>query len=308
MKIGLVIMLVENRELGRAPTYPEIREMALRAERDGFDAIWLYDHLMYEREGQVIGIWECWTVLSALAEATQRVELGTLVLCNQFRNPAILAKMAATLEEVSGGRLVLGIGAGWNEPEFKAFGIPFDHRVSRFEEALQIIRPLSKEGQADFQGQYYQANDCPIRPRGPRPEGPPILVGGEGPRMLRLTARYAELWNVGYLGKPQTLEKYLPKLHEACAEEGRDPATLGVTVMIALAFPDLGGKPQFTEDYLTGSPEEIAEALHGYKKMRVEHLMFHLLPYTHEALDQLTAALHIYRGEAGGSHPAQPEG
>jgi probable F420-dependent oxidoreductase len=297
MKIGLVIMLAELDELKRAHSYREIREMARRVEAAGLDSIWLYDHLLYRDEKfGTIGIWECWTVLSALAEATQKVELGTLVLCNSFRNPALLAKMAATLDEVSGGRFIFGIGAGWNQPEFEAFGIPFDHRVDRFEEALQIIRPLIKTGKVDFAGKYIQARDCEIRPRGPRPEGPPILIGSFGPRMLRLTARYADIWNTGYLGGPHTLEKPLAEMRAACAEEGRDPQTLEVTGMVALAYPDLGKPPEMTEDSLTGTEEEISEALRGFERLGVAHLMFHLVPYVDTAFERLVKAVKIYRG------------
>src|SRR5262249_12226775 len=144
------------------------------------------------------GIWEGWTMLSALAEATRRVEIGTLVLNNSSHNPAILAKMATTADEVSHGRLILGIGAGWNEPEYQAFGLPFDHRLDRLEEALQILTPLLREGQVDFAGAYYHVRHCEIVPRGPRSAGPPLLVGNAGgPRMLKLTAQYADLWNTG---------------------------------------------------------------------------------------------------------------
>jgi probable F420-dependent oxidoreductase len=298
MKLGLVIMLAELEELQRAPSYPEIRFTAQRVEAAGLDSIWLYDHLLYRMEGPgTIGIWECWTVLSALAEATRKVELGTLVLCNSFRNPAILAKMASTLDEVSGGRFIFGIGAGWNKPEYEAFGIPFDRRVDRFEEALQIIRPLLKEGRVDFSGQYYQAKDCEIRPRGPRPEGPPLLIGGFGPRMLRLTARYADMWNTGYLGGPQTLENPLAEMRLACAEEGRDPQTLEVTGMVALACPGLAKPPETTENHLIGTEKEVAEALRGFERMGVSHLMFHLLPYQEAAVEFLVRVVEIYRGQ-----------
>ncbi len=300
MKLGLVIMLAELQELQRAHSYPEIREMALRAETAGLDSIWLYDHLLYRtKEAGAIGIWECWTVLSALGEATRKVELGTLVACNSFRNPAILAKMAITLDEVSGGRFILGIGAGWNKPEFEAFGLPFDHRVDRFEEALQIIRPLLKTGRVDFAGKYYQARDCEIRPRGPRPQGPPLLIGSFGPRMLRLTAQYADLWNTGYLGGPGTLEKPLAELRRACEEVGRDPQTLEVTGMVALAYPDLGEPPKMTEEYLAGTEQEIAEALHGFERLGVAHLIFHLLPYQEEAFQRLLQAVRVYRENPG---------
>ena len=297
MKIGLALIIADREELGRAFTYGETRNVAQRAEENGFDSLWLYDHLLYRPEGKpTVGIWECWTFLSALAEATQRVELGTLVVCNSFRNPAMLAKMAITLDEVSQGRLILGIGAGWNKPEYDAFGYPFDHRVDRFEEALQIIRPLLKEGRVDFQGKYYQARDCEIKPRGPRPEGPPLMVGGFGPRMLKLTAQYADLWNSGYYGQPDQLSEPRQNLERACSEVGRDPSTLGVTAMLALHFPDLSPKtPDFDNQPLSGTADEIAQAMLGYQQAGVQHIMFHLVPYNLTALGRLEEALRIYR-------------
>ena len=170
--------------------------MARRAEEVGFDSFWLPDHLLF-RFPQVHqqGAWDAWSLLAALAATTRTLEIGPLVACSSFRNPALIAKMADTIDEISGGRLILGLGAGWHEPEYAAFGFPYDHRVSRFEEALQIITALLRTGQVDFQGDYYSARDCELRPRGPRPEGPPILVGGSGQRMLRLAARYADAWN-----------------------------------------------------------------------------------------------------------------
>jgi probable F420-dependent oxidoreductase len=299
VKIGFVVLLSLRPELGRAPHYAEVREMALQAEATGFDSIWLYDHLLYRFPGQPTrGIWECWTMLSALAEATQRVEVGTLVLCNQFRNPALVAKMASTLDEVSHGRFILGVGAGWNEPEFHAFGMPFDHRVGRLEEALQIIAPLLKTGHVDFAGTYYQVRDCEITPRGPRVGGPPVLVGGLGPRMLRLTAQYADMWNpVAYLSVPSSFVEPHAKLSAACTEVGRDPTTLGLTAVVGLAYPDLGEPPAspLIPAYLSGSTEEIAAAMHGYEQMGVSHLMFHCAPYTATVLERLAEAMRAYR-------------
>jgi alkanesulfonate monooxygenase SsuD/methylene tetrahydromethanopterin reductase-like flavin-dependent oxidoreductase (luciferase family) len=235
-------------------------------------------------------------MLSALAEATRRVELGTLVTCNSFRNPAILAKMATTVDEISHGRLILGFGAGWNEPEYKAFGLPFDHRVARFEEALQILKPLLREGHVDFKGRYYEAPNCEIVPRGPRSEGPPLMVGSEGgPRMLKLTAQYADLWNTGYMGKPETLADRRAKMEAACRETKRDPATLGITALIGLWFPDLQTKkPKFFDNPLTGTVEEIATAMRGYKELGVQQIMFQCEPYIPEAVQQLTEALRLY--------------
>src|SRR5215472_14059309 len=298
MKIGLLVSISNDREHNQTRPYKTIRAVAQQAETDGFDSIWLADHLFYRNPGEPTrGIWECWTILSALAEATRRVEIGPLVLCNTFRHPAILAKMATTLDEVSHGRLILGVGAGWNEPEYQAFGLPFDHRVDRFAEALQILKPLLKEGQVDFAGQYYQARNCDIVPRGPRREGPPLMVGSEGPRMLKLTAQYADLWNIGYMGKPETMAEPLAKIEAACREIGRDPATVGITALIGLWFPDLQAKkPSFLDHPLTGTVQEIAAAMRGYAELGVQHIMFQCWPYTLEARRLLTEALHLYRG------------
>ncbi len=299
MKIGLLVFLANDRENNSKRPYDTIRAVAQQAETDGFDSIWLPDHLFYRNPGEPTrGIWECWTMLAALAEATRRVEIGTLVTCNSFRNPALSAKMATTVDEVSHGRLILGVGAGWNEPEYQAFGLPFDHRVDRFEEALQILKPLLREGHVDFAGRYYQARNCEIVPRGPRSEGPPLMVGSEeGPRMLKLTARYADLWNTGYMGKPETIAGRLAKIKAVCREIGRDPATMGITALIGLWFQDLQEKkPRFFDNPLTGTVREIVVAMRGYAELGVQHIMFQCEPYTLEARQRLTEALQLYRG------------
>jgi probable F420-dependent oxidoreductase len=292
-----MVFLANERENNRKRPYDAIRAEAQEAEANGFDSIWLADHLLYRKPGEPTrGIWECWTMLAALAEATQRVEIGTLVLANSFRNPAILAKMATAADEVSHGRLILGIGAGWNEPEYQAFGLPFDHRVDRFEEALQILKPLLREGHVDFAGRYYQARNCDDVPRGPRSKGPPLMVGAEGPRMLRLAAQYADLWNTGYTGKPETMAEPLRKIEAACHEVGRDPATLGVTALVGLWFPDLQPKkPTFFDNPLTGTAQEMATAMRGYAELGVQQIMFQCEPYVPQALQRLTEALQLYR-------------
>jgi probable F420-dependent oxidoreductase len=293
-----MVFTANDPENNSARSYDSIRAVAQQAEADGFDSIWLPDHFLYRKPGEPArGVWEAWTVLAALAEATRRVEIGTLVLCNSFRNPAILAKMATTADEVSHGRLILGIGAGWNEPEYQAFGLPFDHRVDRCEEALQILRPLLRDGHVDFSGRYYQARNCDNVPAGPRPEGPPLLVGGEGRRMLRLTAQYADLWNTGYTGSPETMAEPLARVEAVCREVGRDPATLGVTALIGLWFPDLQAeKPSFFDSPLTGTVKEIAAAMRGYADLGVRHVMFQCAPYTAEARQRLAEAVQLYRG------------
>jgi probable F420-dependent oxidoreductase len=301
VKVGLLVSLTNALPENTPRPYETIRALAMQAEADGFDSIWLVDHLFYRDADGTTGVWESWTVLSALAEATRRIELGPLVLCNSLRNPAILAKMATTLDEVSQGRLILGIGAGWNEPEYQAFGLPFDHRVDRLEEALQVLAPLLRDGHTDFAGRYYQARDCEIAPRGPRPAGPPLLVGGEGPRMLTLAARYGDMWNTGYMGEPETMAEPFARITAACRQVGRDPATLDVTAFIGLWFPDLRPeKPKAFENPLTGTPAEIAAAMRGYEELGVPHIMFQCVPANEQSEQRLAEALHLYRGSAHG--------
>jgi probable F420-dependent oxidoreductase len=299
MKVGVIIQVGEWQGHA-APGYAQIRAFALQAESAGFDAIWVYDHLLFRFESDPVktqGVWECWTMMAALAEATTRVELGALVLCVPFRNPAVLAKMAATLDEVSGGRLILGLGAGWHQPEFDAFGVPFDHKVDRFEEALKIIVLLLREGQVDFQGSHYSARDCVISPRGPRTNGPPILIGSFGPRMLRLTADYADMWNTCWLGQPDGLAERRAKLEAACADAGRDPSTLPVTVGVSVAYTTSGEEAPPPEKALSGSPAEVAAGLRAYADLGVAHVICSLNKATPEALAWLSEALSIYRGQ-----------
>jgi probable F420-dependent oxidoreductase len=270
--------------------------MALRLEAAGFDSIWLYDHLLYRWPGRATdGVWECWTLLSALAEATQRVELGTLVLCVPFRNPALVAKMAATLDEVSGGRLTLGLGAGWHKPEFDAFGIPFDHRASRFAEAIAIIRPLLQEGRVDFEGTYYAARNCELIPRGPRPSGPPLLMAGNGPRMLDIIARDADGWNTAWHDGPQSVRAPLETIRVACERVGRDPATLEVSASVAVAYPDLGQLAR-SGPFLSGGADEVADALHGFAALGISHVIAEVAPFSKPALDRFAEAVDRFRG------------
>lgn len=299
MKVGITLPMADG--LGQpAPRWPEIRECALWAEDAGFDSIWLFDHLLMRwDESSTAGIWEIWTLLSALAEATSRVELGTLVVCTAFRNPALLAKMADAADEVSGGRLILGLGAGWHQPEFDAFGYPFDHLASRFEEALAIVAPLLRTGAVDFRGTYHSAPDCVSLPRGPRPGGPPIMIGAFGPRMLRLTARHADAWNTCWHGAPDRFRDERAAMLAACDEVGRDPSTLKVTVGVAVSFPDLApGFPVEPDDPtrgLTGDPEQIAAGLRAYRDDGVDTVVVSPMPATGEAMRRVGEALRILR-------------
>jgi probable F420-dependent oxidoreductase len=298
MKVGVILPIVEDDERGATAHYAEIREIALGAEAAGLDSIWVFDHLLFRfPEQPTAGIWECWTVLAALAEATRRVQLGTLVMCVPFRNPALLAKMADTLDEVSRGRLILGLGAGWHQPEFDAFGVPFGQRAARFEEALQIIVPLLREGKVDFTGEYYSAPNCELRPRGPSARGPEILVGASKPRMLRLAARYADSWNAAWLGLPTLLHERRANLDAACAAVGRDPATLATTVGVTVRAPDAKApeQPLSPDRALFGSTEQVAAGLKQYADLGVAHVICSLDPATPAAVDWLGDVVRLMR-------------
>jgi len=301
MKVGLILPTAQN-EHGSVLSFAELKYIARQADAAGLDSLWLYDHLLHKFPGHsTVGFWEAWTMLSAIAALTERANLGTWVLCTAFRNPALLAKMAVTLDEVSAGRLVLGLGAGWHEPEFTAFGFPFTRRVDRFEEALKIIVPLLRTGRVDFTGRYYEARDCELVPAGPRPSGPPLMIGAFGPRMLRLTAQYADSWNIDWLGPPERFGEHRARLAEACTAVGRDPGTVAITGSLTIGFPELGDMPRWLRDpsqYLTGSAEDLALGLQRYAELGVSEVMCACYPHVPAVVTRLgeAAALLSARG------------
>lgn len=285
-------------ETERLVPWQEYREMAIAAEEAGFDSVWIPDHLLYRYEGQAPdGPWECWTLMAAIAAVTTRVEFGPLVLCTAFRNPALTAKMAATIDEISGGRFILGLGAGWHQPEFEAFGFPYDHRFSRFKEALEIIHPLLREGKVDYQGAFYGAPDCEIIPRGPRPGGVPIMLGTMGDKMLELTARYADQWNgwgQWFENQPEKLAGLLDKVDAACRAAGRDPATLERTATLLVNLP--GHEPDTQFNRLGGSLDDMAAAIRACLDLGVAHVQILLHPNTVEAISAFAPVLEMIDG------------
>jgi len=281
---------------GETPRWRDIVALGQLAEAVGFDSIWVPDHLFIRTDTVDVWVWAALPLLSALAATTTRVELGLLVACAGFHNPALLAKMADTIDEISGGRFVLGLGAGWHEHEFRAFGFPFDDRVARFEEALHIIAPLLRDGQVDFDGRFMAARKCELRPRGPRPGGPPILIAGRQPRMLRLTARYADRWNASYSStsnSPKGFAQLSEKLDAACDVARRDRLTLTRTVMVLVrsyAF-DVPWEERFTP--LEGSPEEIAAGLRAYAARGADKVIVTLEADTLDGIEAMAPVLEI---------------
>jgi len=296
MRIGVVLPIGEEDDGSGVPDYAAIRSVAVAAEAAGMDSVWVYDHLLYRFDGVETGIHECWTILAAIAEATSRVELGTIVMCTAFRNPALLAKMAATLDHVSGGRLILGVGSGWHEPEFDAFGFPFDHRVGRFEESLAVITALIRDGRADLEGQWLTVRDVFLRPLA-RPDLP-ILVAAKKPRMLELTARHADAWNLAWFGMPdERLAGLRRELAEACERVGRDQSTLAITVGIVVRYPDAAGASAEvpTTPGLSGTAAEIAAGLRAHADAGADHLITVLEPCTPETVGLFAEAVALYR-------------
>jgi len=291
---------VQLPEVEREVRWPEYLAMARAAENAGFDTLWLGDHLLYRYgDGSTRGPWEVWTMLAAIAASTSRIRLGPLVAATAFHAPPMLAKLAATVDEISGGRLILGLGAGWNETEFRAFGFPFDHRISRFEEAFTIIRTLLREGSIDFDGQYFQARDCELLPKPSRPGGPPLMIGSVGPRMLEITLPHVEQWNVWYRdsnNSPAGLEPILRELDEACRKVGRDPATLQKTTAVLVQLPGgmgrvMGDTTQKDVPPVEGSAAEIAARLRDYAALGLAEVQLVVDPITIDSVEALATVL-----------------
>ena len=300
LKVGVQLPEVE-----REVRWPELLDMIRAIEDLGFDSIWLGEHLLYrwpDREPR--GPWEAWSTLAAIAAVTSRVEFGPLVACTSFHNPALLAKQATTIDEISDGRLILGLGAGWNETEFRAFGIPFDHRVDRFEEAFTIIRTLLQEGEIDFEGRYYQARDCEILPRGPRPGGPPLMIGSNGPRMLRIAAPHVQAWNSWFAdigNDPAGIARLRDVVDAACRDVGRDPTEVERTVAVLVQYPNGTGRIQgsYAEappPPLAGPPEVLAERLRAYAEAGIGHVQLVIDPITRGSIEAFAPVLRLLDG------------
>lgn len=237
-------------EVERVVRWPEYREMIRVAEENGFDSVWLGDHLLYRGDGRPErGPWEAWTMLAALAAETERVEFGPLVACAGFHPPAVLAKMAATIDEISGGRFVLGLGAGWNQPEFDAFGIPFDRRAARFEEALAIIAPLITGDRVTHHGTFHHVDDAVLSPVPSRPV--PLMIGSVGDRVLRAALPSATWWNTWFDWFGNSAEGFATlngRISRLCSDVGRDQTTLQRSAcLLVVTDPDAGERPRPVE-------------------------------------------------------------
>ena len=307
MRLGLFLPVIDGLH-GQPwlPRWPELRELARLAEDVGFDTLFVPDHLLLRGspywgflENESRGTWEAWTLLAALAEATTTLELGPYVSASSFRQPTLLAKMAATLDEVSGGRLILGLGSGSHRPEYTAFGYPWDHLASRFDEALQVLVPLLREGHVDFQGRFYQARDCELLPRGPRPTGPPIWVAAFGPRLMRLAARFADAFNTSWHTDPRALAAPFAALDAACQAVGRDPQSIARTIgtFIVLDETQASGRP--ARDGLRGPPEQLADHLQTLEVAGASHITCLLVPPDARGVERFARVIELVRRGMG---------
>lgn len=292
MRVGVQLPEVE-----RVVRWPEIQRMAVQIERSGFDSIWVGDHLLYEEAGERRGPWEAFTQLAAIAAVTERVAIGPLVAAQPFHEPAILAKQAATVDEISGGRLTLGLGAGWNRVEFDAFGLPYDRRVSRFAEGFEIIRRLLIGETVTFHGEFYDLDECVLLPPSVRPGGPPLMVGSNSPRMLAITLPHVAAWNswfVDFENDPGRLPTLLATIDAACEAADRDPTTLDKSVALLFQL-DGGGDRRLSTNPITGSVEEMATALHQVAEAGIDEVQLVLDPIDERSIDAMAEVLAFFR-------------
>jgi probable F420-dependent oxidoreductase len=286
VRFGLALPHYDTSLAGAPVSWDGVRRVAQAAESVGFDSVWVSDHLFldfgkYGGSGQPEGSLECWTTLSGLAAATSRVRLGSLVLCNDFRNPGLLAKMAATLDVLSGGRVDVGMGAGWYEPEYVAAGISFDPpgvRIDRLGEAAMIVRRLLDGEELDFDGDHYRMKGAVCRPRPVQDPRPPVWIGGKGDRLLDVVARTADGWNFSWLADIENYAGRAEAADRACERHERDPASLRRSVgAYALVGRDAGDARRRFERLVERSPGGVfrpfedagAVSFERYKEQRI---------------------------------------
>jgi alkanesulfonate monooxygenase SsuD/methylene tetrahydromethanopterin reductase-like flavin-dependent oxidoreductase (luciferase family) len=280
--LGLGVTVSEQVAGDGSPRYADLLAASRLGADIGFEALWYADHFSFESEKGLRGSWDVWTLMAAIAAQVPDVQIGSMVACTAYRNPGVIAKMTEMIDEISGGRFILGLGSGWNKPEYEQFGLPFEPRVTRFEEAIEIIQGLLRDGEADVQGQYYQANKAKNLPRGPRPDGAPILIGSSGPRMLGILARYADAWNTGWGNDTRALKQKIAVLETACAEMGRDPATVIRTVGVVFAAEGFAG---VSSDAFNGSDEEKLAVLVELEELGFRHIKVNVQPYSIRAIE-----------------------
>lgn len=288
-KIGVQLPEVE-----RFVPWPEYLDLARRVEASGYDSIWVGDHLIYDLPGDSTrGPYEAWTTLAAIAAVTERVEIGPLVASTSFHSPAMLAKQAATVDAISHGRLIVGLGAGWNRREYDAFGFPYDRRVSRFEEAMAIIVPLLRGERTTFHGEFYDVEDCVLDPGPAREGGPPIMLGSNSPRMLGIGLPVVDSWNIWWSLYDNSVERFAQAKAQvdAVTPEGRH---VEATAAVLVSLPGAQGRVMgdtYDANVETVTPDALCEHVRGLAKAGATHLQLVLDPITAESINVVAESL-----------------
>jgi FMNH2-dependent dimethyl sulfone monooxygenase len=299
LEFGLVLPMGESFVDSSTARWSEVRELAVRAEALGFDTVWIADELLWRApDGPTRGWWECVAMTGAVAAATSRIKVGTWVLSALHRNPGITAKAVETIDEISGGRFVFGLGSGHAGRQAHAFGMPEDHVFGRFEEAVEIIVPLLRQGHVDFEGTFHAARDLEHRPLGPRPGRIPIMMGAKGPKMLQLAVRHADIWS-WYVEERSDLTEFGPRLATmvaACEAAGRDPATIGRSAGIVVEPTPVTGAADVLAVPVSGTTEEIADAIRAFGRAGYTQVELLLWPPTLAALEAMAPALELLDG------------
>jgi alkanesulfonate monooxygenase SsuD/methylene tetrahydromethanopterin reductase-like flavin-dependent oxidoreductase (luciferase family) len=296
LEVGLVLPMGDPFGGGPTVRWADIRDLALLAETIGFAIVWTADELLWRRpDGDAQGWWECIAMTGAIAAATSRVKVGTWIMSALHRNPGITAKAVATLDEISGGRFVFGLGSGHAGAQARAFGLPEDHVYGRYAEAIEILIPLLRQGRADFEGTFHAARDLEQRPRGPRPGRIPIMIGAKGPKMLRSAARHADIWS-WYVEERSDLTEFGPRLaalEAACAEVGRDPATVGKSAGIVVEPTSITGAEAILGMPIHGSAAQIADELRAFGAAGFTNLELIVWPPSLEAVSAMAPVLEL---------------
>jgi probable F420-dependent oxidoreductase len=285
---------VQLPEAERVVRWPEVAAMARAAEEVGFDSIWLGDHLLYRGDGrEERGPWEVWTQLAGIAAVTQRVRLGPLVACASFHAPGLIAKMAASVDDISGGRLVLGLGAGWNETEYRAFGLPYDHRVSRFEESFEIVRRLLAGERVTLDGRFWQADDLVLLP--PPARRIPLMIGSNGKRMLSIALPHVDWWNTWYSDHGNSAEGFAElnaRISRAAEQAGREPAKVARSTAVLVELdPEAVKRPHSDRESPPLSLDALPAHLRALGEAGADEAILILRPIDEESIRAVGAAL-----------------
>jgi alkanesulfonate monooxygenase SsuD/methylene tetrahydromethanopterin reductase-like flavin-dependent oxidoreductase (luciferase family) len=280
---------VQLPEVERVVRRDELAAMARAAEECGFDSLWVGDHLLYRGDGRPErGPWDCWTTLAWLAGITERIELGPLVACTAFHPPGILARQAAAVHELSGGRLVAALGSGWNEEEFRAFGIPLDHRVSRFEEAFTIIRRLLAGERVTFDGRFHSTSEPVLLP--PLAHAPKLMIGANAPRMLSITLPHVDAWNTWFTPYGNTAEGFAlhnAEISEAAERAGRDPAEIERSACVLVEVDggsEVGRTGERPRDVPAVPAADLADHLRALEQAGADEAILVLDPITESSI------------------------